>query len=214
MTSTNETRIAELHGDAEELRTLLGQASRRANKEFLQAQVDKLQLEVTRLQKSEQDRLARLNNVNATSNTVGYFKKIDTYGWDQSEKFIKIYVTGLKDLDKLKEGDVTCNYTERNFELVIRNVNNINYNLIVNNLLHKINPADSYFKVKSDMVTVFLRKVDTGRSWGYVTEKEAKLKDKAVPKMDENADPQEGLMTLMKKMYEEEIGRASCRERV
>jgi calcyclin binding protein len=53
------------------------------------------------------------------------------------------------------------------------------------------------------MVTVFLRKVSVGQTWNYVTEKEAKLKEKSMPKMDENIDPQEGLMSLMKKMYEE-----------
>jgi calcyclin binding protein len=53
------------------------------------------------------------------------------------------------------------------------------------------------------MVTVFLKKADVGKSWGYLTEKEKKLKDKAAPKLDDNADPQEGLMSMMKKMYDE-----------
>ena len=53
------------------------------------------------------------------------------------------------------------------------------------------------------MVTVFLRKVEAAKTWNYVTEKEARLKDKAMPKVDENMDPQEGLMSLMKKMYDE-----------
>ena len=53
------------------------------------------------------------------------------------------------------------------------------------------------------MVTVYLKKADVGKSWGYLTEKEMKAKEKAAPKLDENADPQEGLMSMMKKMYEE-----------
>ncbi len=130
----------------------------------------------------------------------------DTYGWDQSDKFVKIYITsGLKEV---KEVDVSCNFTDRSFELAIRSpANNTTQLLTVINLLNQIDSTGSYTKVKPDMVTVFLKKVELGRNWGYVTAKEAILKDKkektAVPKIDENADPQDGLMSLMKKMYEE-----------
>lgn len=93
----------------------------------------------------------------------------------------------------------------RSLDLTIKHLNNISHNLTINNLLNSIDASQSYFKVKSDMVTVFLKKVETSKSWSYLTEKEAKLKDKpmSMPKMDENADPQEGLMSMMKKMYEE-----------
>jgi calcyclin binding protein len=53
------------------------------------------------------------------------------------------------------------------------------------------------------MIVIFLRKSET-KNWSCVTEKEMKQKDKtSVPKMDPSADPQEGLMSMMKKMYEE-----------
>lgn len=58
-------------------------------------------------------------------------------------------------------------------------------------------------KAKTDSIVVFLKKKDQGKSWNYVTSVEMKLKEKQMPKMDEKADPQEGLMNLMKKMYEE-----------
>ncbi len=53
------------------------------------------------------------------------------------------------------------------------------------------------------MIAVFLRKVEANKSWSHVTEKEKKITEKSMPKMDENSDPQEGLMSMMKKMYEE-----------
>lgn len=37
----------------------------------------------------------------------------DTYGWDQSEKFVKIYVTSLGDTSKVSESDVVSNFTEK-----------------------------------------------------------------------------------------------------
>ncbi len=56
------------------------------------------------------------------------------------------------------------------------------------------------------MIAVWLKKKDVGKDWPGITEKELKDHEKkmdSVPKMDSNADPQEGLMSLMKKMYDE-----------
>ncbi len=53
------------------------------------------------------------------------------------------------------------------------------------------------------MVTIFLKKANVGNSWADLVPSAGKDKDKGLPKLDENADPQEGLMSLMKKMYEE-----------
>jgi calcyclin binding protein len=78
--------------------------------------------------------------------------------------------------------------------------------LTASHLLNLVDASASYTKVRPDMVTVLLKKANVGEHWGYVSQKEAVLKDKKdkkLPKMDENADPQEGLMSLMKKMYEE-----------
>ena len=55
------------------------------------------------------------------------------------------------------------------------------------------------------MVTVMLKK-KTAAKWTYLTQQEKLLKEKttkSTPKFDENSDPQEGLMSLMKQMYEE-----------
>ena len=42
------------------------------------------------------------------------------------------------------------------------------------------------------MIAIFLRKCET-MHWSCVTEKDLKAKEKSLPKMDENADPQEGI---------------------
>jgi hypothetical protein len=41
------------------------------------------------------------------------------------------------------------------FELNIRNLNNINYNLVVSNLLNNIDVTQSYFKVRFDFKIIF-----------------------------------------------------------
>jgi calcyclin binding protein len=109
----------------------------------------------------------------------------------------------LRDADKCKAEDIVTNFQPRSFTLTLRNINSTNYTLEVKTLLNNIDPSGSYVKCKSDIVSIFLKKQETGKSWSVLTEKEAIVKDKPMPKMDENADPQEGLMSMMKKMYEE-----------
>jgi hypothetical protein len=45
------------------------------------------------------------------------------------------------------------------------------------------------------MIAIFLKKSEKVQ-WGCVTEKELKAKEKSMPKLDENADPQEGTNLL------------------
>ncbi len=45
------------------------------------------------------------------------------------------------------------------------------------------------------MIAIFLKKSEKVQ-WGCVTEKELKAKEKSMPKLDENADPQEGTHLL------------------
>ncbi|RNA33863.1 calcyclin-binding [Brachionus plicatilis] len=200
--STVELRIKELQADLEEYKTLSGQATRPSVKQSIKTQTEKLEQELDKLQKSESERKSKL--AASTNQTPGvYTKKIDTYGWDQSDKFVKIYITCLKDLNTIKDSDLETHFEQRAFDISIKNLKNLNYNLKIGNLLNSIDSAGSYAKLKTDMVTVFLKKKNIGENWSCLTEKEMISKEKSTPKIDENADPQEGLMSLMKKMYEE-----------
>jgi len=201
--SSNEAKINEYELDVAELKTLLSQASRASIKQVLQSHLDKCQNDLVRL-KAEKERLERLASLAASDSSAGiYTKKIDTFGWDQSDKFVKIYITSLNDVDKVKESDVVCKFTDRSVDLTIKNLNKVNYKLAFNNLLHDIVPEASYFKCKSDMIAVFMKKADGAKNWPHVTQVENKTKEKALPKFDDKTDPQEGLMSMMRKMYEE-----------
>jgi calcyclin binding protein len=206
--SSAELKIKEYELDIQEYNSLLTQATRSNAKQLLTTQLANLNADLSRLQRNEQERISKLNNNNSAPPVItgGYTKKIDTYGWDQSDKFVKIYITSLADVNKVKQEDIVCNFTLKSFDCTVKNLNKINYNLSVLNLAHKIEPSESYVKVKSDMIAIFLKKSESSSiiRWSSVTEKDSsKNKEKPLPKMDENADPQEGLMSMMKKMYEE-----------
>lgn len=60
----------------EDLKNLLSQATRSNVKQFLNTQREKIEADLARLQKSEQERLERLKNANTTATIGGYTKKM------------------------------------------------------------------------------------------------------------------------------------------
>ncbi|KAL1131572.1 hypothetical protein AAG570_011187 [Ranatra chinensis] len=131
-----------------------------------------------------------------------YEVKLTNYAWDQSDKFVKLFVT-LKNVQTLSEEKVYCQFADKNVELHVKELENRNYVLAVNNLLKEIDTSKSYWKVKTDMVIVFLAKRSTGENWAHLLASDAKAKEPKVPAMEQDEDPSTGLMNLMKKMYEE-----------
>lgn len=71
--------IKKYQGDIEELNTLSTQATRTTVKQFLTSQKEKLETDLARLQKSEQDRISKLSaNTTTTTSaaTRSYTKKM------------------------------------------------------------------------------------------------------------------------------------------
>jgi len=129
-----------------------------------------------------------------------HYKEITTYAWDQSDKFMKIYVT-VSGVHKIDKANISVDYTQNSFQLKVDNLDGANYTCRVVGLWGKISTADSFHKVKTDTVLLMLKKSEEKKTWAYVTEREDKKKP--TPKMDEKKDPNEGMMDLMKKMYDE-----------
>lgn len=137
---------------------------------------------------------------------IRYSVELNEYAFDQSDKFVKLFVT-LKDSQKLQDSDVVTNFTLHSMCLTVNNLNNKDYTLVIKNLLHEINLEKSYFKIKTDMIAIYLKKQKEGQNWEHLTSIEKKLKDAKDSSFkkdkDMDADPTSGLMNLMKKMYDE-----------
>lgn len=69
-------------------------------------------------------------------------------GWDQSDKYIKVFVT-LKNAQSVPKEQVYCKLTERSMELHVDNLENKDYLLVINKLLEPINVEDSHWKQKT-----------------------------------------------------------------
>uniref|UniRef100_A0A914UVL7 Siah interacting protein N-terminal domain-containing protein n=1 Tax=Plectus sambesii TaxID=2011161 RepID=A0A914UVL7_9BILA len=85
---------SELELDLQELQQLRAQATRPGVQASLDANVKELERKLQQAKKREQDQEAKAKQPSAVVTSAGLPKlKITTYAWDQSDKFLKIYVT-------------------------------------------------------------------------------------------------------------------------
>lgn len=191
-------QINQLEADLQELGSLLEKAERKRVQELLKEEQKKVEKElaVKRQRKEQQDR----KEADPTPKAA-YTVKITNYAWDQSEKFVKIYLT-LKDVHKIPSENVEVNFTEGSFSVLVKDLGGKNHQMSILNLLYPIDEKDSYKKIKTDMVLIMCKKQSL-KKWDCLTKVEKQSKEKDKPSFDDNADPSEGLMTMLKKIYSE-----------
>ncbi|KAJ0174666.1 hypothetical protein K1T71_009774 [Dendrolimus kikuchii] len=206
----SETKIKELKGDIDELNMLLKQATRKKVQDLLALEIRKLETEFISLKEIEDTKVtpmeaAPVPTTSASVSVKRYQVKLNGYGWDQSDKYIKVFVT-LKNVQNLPKDQVYCKLTDRSMELHVENLDNKDYLLVINKLLEPISVEDSHWKQKTDMVVIFLAKSRPNTKWSHMTEIEKKSEDQRnsrfKPDEMDKKDPQESIMSLMKNMYE------------
>ncbi|KAJ8270852.1 hypothetical protein GJAV_G00120010 [Gymnothorax javanicus] len=195
-------QINALESDLQEINLLLEKSERKRVQDVLGQEKKKVEREIA-LKQQQKEHLANqaAGDRAPTSAAKGYTVKINNYGWDQSEKFVKIYIT-LKGVHKIQAENVETSFTERSFTVFVKDLDGKNHQMIVKNLLCPIDAQESYRKVKTDMVLVMCKK-KTQKNWDCLTQVEKQTKEKEKPSSDENADPSDGLMNMLKKIYTE-----------
>ncbi|XP_059052640.1 calcyclin-binding protein [Achroia grisella] len=204
----SEVKIKELRSDIDELNELLKQANRKKVKDLLSLEIRKLETEWINLKETENASITDVTSSPATASASAqkrYQIKLNGYGWDQSDKYIQVFVT-LKDVHTVPKEQVYCKLTDRSMELHIDNLDNKDYLLVINKLLEPIVVADCHWKQKTDRVVIFLAKSRPNIKWSHMTELEKKFEDQRSNRFKtedaEKKDPQESIMSLMKNMYE------------
>ncbi|XP_062140620.1 calcyclin-binding protein [Drosophila sulfurigaster albostrigata] len=194
--------LEQLKADSSEFGALLEQAKGARVKAALtqaKAEVDReiINLEIKARLAAER----QASGGTAGSDTKRYLHELTDYGWDQSAKFVKLFIT-LNGVQQCQEDAVTVNYTEHSLQLHVRDLNGKDFGLSVNNLLFAIDVAKSYRKIKTDMVAIYLKKAEEGQNWDVLTSIQKRLKQKADNELaKDNANPEEALVNIMKKMY-------------
>ncbi|XP_042213103.1 calcyclin-binding protein-like [Homarus americanus] len=191
-------KIEEMLKDVEELRTLVASATRKRIQDLLSQELRKMEIEVAHLQEESLLKPSEQKAKPATAST--YTVILRNYSWDESDKFMKIYIS-LKNVQGLEKDAITTTFSKRGVQVMVKELDGKNYDLNITNLAKNINPDASYHKVKTDMLVVLLSKSEQGK-WTGVTAEDVRASEARKPKMSSD-DPNAGMMDLMKQMYDD-----------
>ncbi|XP_035027380.1 calcyclin-binding protein [Hippoglossus stenolepis] len=191
-------QINQLEADLLEMGSLLDKSERKRVQELLNQEQKKVEKELS-VKKQQKEQQARRQADPSAASKAAYTVKINNYAWDQSDKYVKIYLT-LKDVHKIPSENLEVNFTERSFSVLVKDLDGKNHQMKIVNLLYPIDEKESCKKIKTDMVLVMCKK-QTTKKWECLTKAELQTKEKEKPTTEETADPSDGLMSMLKKIY-------------
>ncbi|XP_055689035.1 calcyclin-binding protein [Lutzomyia longipalpis] len=203
-----DAKIEELKKDLEELGKLQDLAIRQRVKNALGLEKRRWETELSTLLQNQHNS-GQPASSGVLSGPKRYVMELTNYAFDQSDAFVKIFVT-LDGVQKVPEDGVIVDFTEKSLNLTVKDLNGRDYSLVVKNLLEAIDVTKSYRKIKTDLVAIYMKKAVQGLRWDCLTSTEKKVKDikenavseTAEDETEDSKDPSAGIMNIMKKMYE------------
>ncbi|XP_060526842.1 calcyclin-binding protein [Cylas formicarius] len=193
-------KIDELKKDVAEIENFEKHATRQKVKDILSIEKRKLLSELIKLEQQyvQTDKTEPKPTVKPAS--ASYEVKLNNYAWDQSQKFVKFYIT-LPKVNTVPADNIQCVFNEKSLDLKVKNLENKDYVFNVTRLLHEIEPKNSTCKVKNDLILINCAKKEDIQ-WSHVTEWEKKSSESKKLDADDKSDPSASLMSLMKNMYD------------
>lgn len=92
-----------------------------------------------------------------SSETRRYECEITNYAWDQSDKFVKLFI-GLDGVQNAPEENVAVTFTPNSILLKVVDVQGKDYKFAINSLLHEIDGSASYRKIKTNSIAIYAKK--------------------------------------------------------
>jgi len=209
-----EAKIESLRLDIDEMKLLIEKAERNKVKDVLNIGLRRMETDFMDLKNKHKPPTPDKDDSDKPPTKVikkAYDVQIKTFSWDQSDKYVKIYLTNLKNVESLSKEDVKTDFKTSSVNVRVENLDGKNHVFNIKTTCCDINPEKSHFKIKSDMVSIFLAKVTESKKWSHLTRAEqdaVKQKEIETNKdIDDSKavkdDPTAGLMNMMKKMYNE-----------
>ncbi|KAK6753139.1 hypothetical protein RB195_012625 [Necator americanus] len=198
----------ELALDIEDLRSLLPAAKRPAVREWIKSKIEELEKKVgepqaASIQSAPAPPITDFNKAVAPSGLPTV--KVTNYGWDESDKFVKVYIT-LQGVQNVNPSSIQHSFSNYGYDITVSDFCGKNHVMTMKGLRDEIVPESSQIKQKQDMLVVMMKKKAEGKKWEQLTKLEYDEKQKRKPKFDDKSmgdDPQASLMNMMKQMYEE-----------
>lgn len=148
-----------------ELDVLIGQSQRQRNIDALSLQKKRVETEVTNLReqivKVEPSKGAAIPT-SKPGETRRYESEITSYAWDQSDKFVKFFIS-LDGITPDDDAKVTVTFEPTAILLKVSDVHNKDHKFEVKHLLSELNVEKSYRKVKSNSIAIYAKKSAEGK---------------------------------------------------
>lgn len=155
-------QINQLTLDLAELNTISEQLKRPRNIDAISLQKKRIETELSNLRAQ----LAAANSEptkprTANNDVKRYECEISNYAWDQSDKFVKFFIS-IDGVQNATEENVVVTFTPNSILLKVVNVHNKDHKFEVNYLLHEIDVENSYRKIKTNSVAIYAKKATEG----------------------------------------------------
>ena len=219
-TARRRTMSAELQRIVEDIKKLEGLAETSFCQRLLAREREVLETEITQEQqataaaqkKAEEEQAAKeMAEVKATTEAGApaapgiaaagnaVYGKLSKYSWDQSEKFVSIYIS-WKGIGSLPDGSVQHEFEPSAFKVQIQDQSEGNKELSIPNLCHPIDTIKSKVVTKPDRIVIKLKKQTLGTEWSNLDDAADKKKaerDKRIKSGDlKDADTQQLLADM------------------
>ena len=119
-------------------------------KDLLTISLRKLETEVTTLREqqareseakvSEGKRATAVKDVSSTMSKRQH-KQLKDYSWDQSDKFIKVYLTNLPGLSSLNKDNIQLEFTEQSVSVRVEDLGGKDFSFAIKQTAYPVNPA-------------------------------------------------------------------------
>ena len=119
-------------------------------KDLLTISLRKLETEVTTLKEqqareteakvSEGKKATAVKDVSSTMSKRQH-KQLKDYSWDQSDKFIKVYLTNLPGLSSLNKDNIQLEFTEQSVSVRVEDLGGKDFSFAIKQTAYPVNPA-------------------------------------------------------------------------
>lgn len=152
--------------DIAELDAIAGLIKRQRNIDAVSLQKKRYETELSNLRaqllSQQQQPASSTDSGTVTSTPKRYESEITNYAWDQSEKFVKIFVS-IDGVQNATEENVVVTFTSNSVVLKASNIQNKDYKFEIKNFLENIDVEKSYRKIKTNLVAIYAKKANEGK---------------------------------------------------
>lgn len=148
----------------EELKKFHAQSIYQRNKDLLSKEIKEIESEIAQRKAATEAATNEDDKKIVTKAPSRFVTELHDHAFDESDKFVKIFAPFNS--CSISDENVELELTENSFCMTIKGESK-DYRFNVKNLLKAIDVSKSYRKVKSDMVSIYLKKVKEGK---YLTQ--------------------------------------------